>query len=374
MSIKNRTAIAVLLGITLAASSAAPQGREILTLSMTNGGAADKLLRIRLADGSADVVERLRRDPLAPRSRVLKENLFQVVGRPAGQAAAPGEIFLVPLAGSDGTVRSALYVESPIGYAAYFEDIGKGNKLGTVKTVAGRPFESVAATDNNFALLVRHDSSGRTVGAYLYHGTTGRAAYVDGLRRLETSLKPVPTPTLPPMTGGIAVAELHVDSEETSGYLVVDSQSGRLHVFDVPEEAPAQLSARLIPVNIFDVLPQDLSNETVTSPRRFELVPVQASDSQVLHVLLLDAVTGSLVLLENVADPMTLLLRKISFNLNSALGAVSGPRLLTPVPNLSSSGETTGVWVFDSQSDGVVYLSNPGDPNAIDAARAAVVP
>jgi hypothetical protein len=116
-------AAALVLAALLPAVTAAQAG-PVLALPITSGGASDKLFRVRLTDGSVELVERLRRDPVAPRARRLEENLFQIIGRPAGQAATPGEIFFAPLVGSDGTVRGGLLVESEIGYVAFFEYLG----------------------------------------------------------------------------------------------------------------------------------------------------------------------------------------------------------------------------------------------------------
>ena len=108
-----------------------------------SGGASDSYFAFSLQDGAGRQVDRLRRDPLSLRARNTPENLFQIIGRPTDQPALPGEVFLAPIRSSDGSVRAAVYVETSIGYVAYFENLGRGGKIGQFTSVAGRPFEAV---------------------------------------------------------------------------------------------------------------------------------------------------------------------------------------------------------------------------------------
>lgn len=332
------------------------------------GGASDAYFAFSLENGAGRQVDRLRRDPLSLRARLWPENLFQVIGRPTDQPALPGEVFLAPIRSSDGSIRAAIYVETSIGYAAYFDELGRGDKIGQFASVAGRPFEPILSRDGNFALLLRDDASGRTLGAYLYHATTGRCLYIDGVNKLSITPEVVATSPLPTLGGRVAAVPLHAGSEATSSYLVADPVSGDVYFFDLTSGLADQVVARKSPVNLYEALSRE---GTYTSARRFALAAVQRDEEVTLHVLVFDAVTGGMALIENVHDASLTRLVPIRISLDSQLRGQGGERVLTAIPDLESGGRTLGVWVHDSESGRVVYVSNPGDPAALGVALVA---
>ncbi|MEM8998472.1 MAG: hypothetical protein AAGF23_27045, partial [Acidobacteriota bacterium] len=139
-----------------------------------SGGVTEEYFSVDLATGRVALADQLRREPETVRLRRTDMNLFQEIGRPANQPAQPGEMLLMPIRESDGSVRTAMLVESSTGYTAFFDEVGRNDELGQIITTIGRPFGPLAAEDLNFVLLPRRDGSGKTVGAYLYHGTTGK--------------------------------------------------------------------------------------------------------------------------------------------------------------------------------------------------------
>jgi hypothetical protein len=361
-SVSRRLTRALRIGglVWISASWAAAQsGAPILAMpNFANGGATGEYLSIWLADGSGHVVDRLERDPTSLRSRPLAENLFRVIGREADQAAQVGEVFLAPIVGSDGAVRAALYVETALGYAAYFENPGRGARLGDVVTLTTRPFEDIASRDGNYALLMRNDATGRTEGAYLYHATTGRAVYLDGLRKLEISPETRGTPELPKLAGRVTAAQVHTGSEGTGFFVVLDPASGGIHFFHPDRGVPHQVRTRAADVGLYDVFSRE---GTHTSGRRFLAVPVDSRRSRTDHVLILDAVTGETAVLENVTDRVRL---TKGASLASRFASDGGERVFSAVPRVSS-GATAGVWVIDSQTRRTVYVDRPGLPSAM---------
>lgn len=353
----------------LAAAPALGQRGPIVALPAYGaGGASDSYFAFSLENGAGRQVDRLRRDPLSLRARLWQENLFRVVGRPTDQPALPGEVFLAPIRSSDGSIRSAIYVETSIGYAAFFEALGRGEKIGEFASVAGRPFEPIVSRDGNYALLLRDDASGRTLGAYLYHATTGRCLYIDGLNKLSITPNVVATSPLPALGGRVAAVALHAGSEATSAYLVADPVSGEIHFFDLTVGLVDQIVDRKSPANLYDVLRREGS---YTSARRFALAPVQRDQETTLHVLVFDAVTGGIALIENVNDASALRVLRTSVTLDSQLRGEGGERVLTAIPDLESGGRTVGVWVHDSDSGRVVYVSSPGDAASLGVALVA---
>lgn len=345
------------LAIVLVAPSIRAQNAPILTFSNADaGGASDEYFSISLDNGSGRVVDRLERNPLALRWRTLAENLFRVIGRGTDQAATAGEIFFAPITSGAGSVRAALYVETPIGYAAYFENPGRGGRLGDVVTLTTRPFEAIAASDRNFALLMRRDAAGRTEGAYLYHATTGKALYMDGLRKLEITpgVRRVTSP-LPALAGRVAAAPLFAGSERTASYLVVDPASGEIHFLDL-SGAVQQISSRKSDLDLYDVFPREGGH---ASPRRFLAVPVNESLSQTRHVLLLDAVSGQTALLVNVTASGAAAALVAAAPVERWFASDGGERVFSAVPRVTGSGTTIGVWVIDSQTGNTVYVDHP---------------
>ncbi len=334
-----------------------------------SGGASNTYLYINLSNGRSYQVDGLTRDPLNLRSRALEENLFQVIGRPAGQAAYAGEIFFAPLASSDSSVGAGLYVETSIGYVAQFDEPGRSRKLGKIMTMAGRPFEAIMSTDGNYALMVRHDTSGRTEGVYLYHATSGRGLYLGGLRKLDPTAQARPTSALPALAGRVAAAEIHVGSEASGAYLVADPASGEIHYLRLLSGVATQVTPQKSPLQLYDVFGREGSH---TSARRFLAVPVNSSGSRTEQIFIADAVTGETAVVVGVidADIETRLVKAIS--INRWLRDGGGERVFSAVPHTNSSGATLGIWLMDSQSRSTVYIDNPGVPAGMTAARVTV--
>jgi len=332
--------------------------------SYGGGGSSESFLYFRLGDGEAFLVDRLKRDPLAVHRRRLAENLFRAIGRAADQPAVAGEMLLEPIHGGDGSVRAALYVETPIGYVAYFHQLGRDSRIGEFSVAIGRPFAPLAAADGNFALLMERDGSGKTTTAYLYHATTGKCLYFAGVNKLETDLEATFTSPLPTLTGRVAVAPLHAGSKATAGYLVIDSGNGDLYFYDLFPERAGQLAVTKSSRNLFEVF----SRETrYSSPQRFLPVSIQESPRVTRHVFLFDAATGEMALVENIDDRTRApALRKVDRNLDTSLpGNDRMTRVFAAVANVTGSGATVGIWLLDNQTGVGVYIANPALPPAM---------
>ncbi len=339
-------------GIPASAQASAP---VLAFANAASGGESDLLLRFDLADGSGLLIDRLGRSPLAPRARRLNGNLFEALGRPTEQAAAVGEILLGPLHAGDGSVTGALFVETPIGYVASFDQLGKGGKLGEIHTAVGRPFEGLASTDGNFALLMQRERSGRTRGAFLYHATAGRALYLDNPEKLGADTEVSTVTDLPQLTGPVSAVALHGGSEATASFLVIDSATGAIH-FLVPGERPGTLSARASELDAWTVFPRESERR---SGRRFLALPIFVSQRRTPHALLVDAATGQVALIENVLEPAARLLAS-SVDLDQAFGEAE-ERTLSVVPHVDGSGATIGAWLID-QAGKMIYLERPTAP------------
>lgn len=313
-----------------------------------------------LGGGALTLVDQLRRDPVRIRVQRLRQNLFTEIGRPADQPAAAGEILLGPIHSAPRNARAALFVETSTGYVAYYDQLGKAGAFGKIMTVIGRPFAPLAAADGNFALLMRHNSNGKTAGAYLYHGASGRGLYLRIPNKLGADAPTSSASGFPQLTGLVSAVELQV-FDRTAGYLVADAADGSLRYLDLAGDNVTVRDAR---IGLFPTLTAEVANP---ASRRLTAVAIRDSRETTTHVLFVDAATGDLAVLQGVADPsQPATLRKLAANLYSVLGttATDGWRDVAAVPGVEPNGATGGVWLIDSLTRRAAYVESPETPGA----------
>lgn len=330
-------------------------------LPLYEGGGIEEFRWLDLADGRGFRVDRLRREPLELRLRVLDDNLFEIVGRPTDPAAVPGEIHLLPIRSGSG-MRAVLFAEASTGYVAYFEDYDRDG-WGQPKVTLGRPFEALRAGDGNFALLPRRDGSGRTQGAYLYHATTGRTLYAAELAGLELDPPVTQVEGLPTLTGRVTATPLEIDDGETVGYLLLDGGDLSIYRLSLADPSnPARLGVARLDLDLSSVFPAETSMPA--GERRFAAVPLNVGEVT-RSVLLIDGASGKLARIENPGgggeDPTALVPLRLE------LGEL-GPGSLDAVPNLSGSGNTAGAWVLVGSPPRAIYLGGLDDPSTATAA------
>ncbi len=353
--------------LAVALPAAAQERSPRVALPLYSGG-TESFISVDLGSGDCYLTDQLKSDPLRVRARGLRQNLFTEIGRPTDQGAVAGEILLAPILGGDGSTRAAIFVEASTGYVAFFDGVGRSNRLGEISVALGRPFEPIASMDGNYALLLRRDSAGRTDGAYLYHATTGRGFYYSGLRKLETVVEAVAVQGLPQLTGRVAAAAIQTTREQTVSYLVADGGSGELTFFDLSTSSPARIAVRKSPLTLTEVFPQPGPHAT---PQRFVAVPILDDDDRTRHVFVVDASSGAMALVENVDRQPAL--KPLRPNFYTAIGVEeAGARVVTAVPGVSSNGRTAGIWLVDSSSGAVVWVENPGFPGQASARKVTV--
>jgi len=358
-----RFALARLLNFSLWGPAWVVHGEgEIAVLPAYGSTDCDSFFHLQLKDGATFLTDQLDRNPI--RSRLLGQNPYREIGRPDDQPGFAGEIFLGPIRNADGSLRAVLFVETSTGYVAFFEQPGRGSRLGEISVALGRPFADLVTTDGNYALLMRRDGSGRTEGAYLYHATEGKAVYLDGMRKLETDAPPANTSPLPKLVGHVAAVELQSTREETVGFLVADAGDGTLHFITTDSRVPTHLTHRKLPLSLDTAVPSEGGQAT---PVRLLAVPL-LENNNTRHVLFLDVATGTMVLLEDLERRPALV--KMSRNLYDLFGEVtSTPRTWSAVPHIDNN-RTVGVWVIDGASGNLLYIDNPANPVAVSVRRA----
>ncbi len=329
---------------------------------LDSSGSTDTFIYFDSTDGRGFLVDRLTRNPQQLRRQLLSENLFGVMGRPENQPALAGEVQLLPLHSANGSVRSAVLVETSTGYLAYFDAFARKQKLGQMITTIGRPFSRLAAVDGAFALLPRRARNGRTEAIYLYHAPTGGCLMVTDIYNLSTEPGVTQVVDLPTMSR-IAAVSLE-GASGTRGFLLVDQAGGRLFFLDIDPAAPARPTARRSPLALTRLFPESLND---TADQRFLPIPLQGG-GKTLSVLLIHTPSGALGLLDGLSDDAPPSLVPLTANLSAVLAPSEEPRQLTAIPRLVS-GTTRGVWLLDAASGSLAYIDSPLTPTELRVGR-----
>ena len=353
-------AIGLLLPILLLTSPALAQRSDpVAAVTDYSGSSTDGFFHLDLGNGGVYYVDRLENNLV--RTRLLGQNAFSEIGRPTDQGAWLGEILLGPIRAADGSLQAVLFVESSTGYVAFFDEPGRGSLLGKISTAIGRPFEPIASGDRHFALLMRRAGSGRTEGAYLYHGPTGRTLHLDGLRKLEPDGAVVELAAWPQIAGPVSTASLQNSREETIAYLLADPTTGVLHRVNLVS-TPSRVSLRPSILNLFDAFDGEAPHPVAN---RLALVGLQDDSDATRGVFVADAGSGEIAVIDGIEGNAPVV-RRLGQNLYDVLGREVStlPRSLALVPG-DSGGETETVYVIDSLTRQVVRVENPSQPGAV---------
>lgn len=336
-------------------AQSAPTRSLIAAWRFDGNGTTDSFVYFDSSDGRGYLVDRLRRNPQELRRRLLPENLFGAIGRPGDQPALPGELQLVPLIASGGTVRSALLVETSSGYLAYFDDFARNQKLGEMSTTIGRPFSRLSAVDGAFALLPRRARGGRTEAVYLYHAPTGRCLMVTGVESLETEPGVVQVTDLPTMSNVAAVTLER--NRATTGFLLIDQGGARIFFIDIDPAAPSRPTVRRSSLDLTRQFPGSLGDPP---GQRFLPIALQGA-GDTLSVLVVHVPTGAMGLIDGLRDDQPPSFVPIDANLSTVFASGTEPRQLTAVPR-EVAGSTQGIWLLDAASGSLAYVDRPLRP------------
>ncbi len=311
---------------------------------------------IRLDDGTAVFIDKIKGAPLSFRRRIVNQGVFTALGRTTDRPAKPGEILAGEIRASDGHVKGIFLVDTSTGAVAYLDDPGSASHGAMLRHVNGRPAAAIASDDGNFALIMRRDGSGRTDGAYLFHGTSGQCVYFAHVDDMGPNPIVEFTSELPAMEGKVAAVELQDGSEATPEALLIDGGSGRVYRVGALEHQPTQVTVTRQEVDLFQFFPV---TPTTPTPQRFVLIPGFSGNGATDSVFILDAGSGRMAVLKNVRKRGGMRLDGSGQNLFSHLPESDGrPRVLAAAPKVGASGTTNGAWVFDSASGEVLFLEN----------------
>jgi hypothetical protein len=315
---------------------------------------------VNLDNGSAFFIDKVKSSPDTVRSRALNQNIFKLLGRQPGQAARNGQILIGPVRRGSGMVHALYLVDTTTGKMGYITNLDNRSYEGRLRYVNGAPGADMASDDGNFALVMHQNSAGKTDGAILYHGTTGKSAYFYGAGALRPELKPLPTSPLPPTGGGVASLEILAGSEATDAMLLLDPNSGSMNYVSMENKKVGEFQVSALKQNLFDVFPREAGVQT---PQRFVFVPLLSGSGATERALIVDIGTGQIALLDKLRKTKKLSLKLLNNNIYMRLRKqVDQPRVITAVPKIDGTGATEGAWLFDSVTGKIIFLSELRDP------------
>ncbi len=325
---------------------------------------------ISLENGKGTLFNGVRKTPVNFSPRAMLHNFFDAVGRPPGQSAQPGQVLAGPIRKGGGQVHALLIVDTTTGKIGYLTSLDDNPSRGILKMVDGAPARSMASDDGNYALLMRRTGSGKTLGAYLYHATTGECRILRDIGNLRRSIETLQTTTLPMIEAGVSGMEIQTGGEATSGILLIDPSTGALYLVGGIKHDPAQLTVRKLSLNLVNAFPK---NPETASPQRFVPIPITDRSGATTSALIVDVGSGALALLDNLDNPSKIRLIGIQGSIYDVLPRdVPRPRTISGVPKIDDSGATRGAWLVDSATGDVLFLNHLQDPGDLEIRKVAV--
>lgn len=343
----------LLLLVLLGLIGSGPAGAEPWLVLPTHdaGGSTELLLWIDLAYGGTFAADP-RRSGGVLRLRRLAQNLFSTIGRRQDAPAAVGQFLLGPVRSGNGETQALLLAEADTGYMALLTRLARGDQLGELQTLGGRPGASLASGDSNYLLLMRRDARGRTDGAYLIHGTSGGCVLLEGLDRLQEEPTSRRCPSLTSFQAASDAVPLEASDGATTGYLLAAGERGTLLRISLAAQNGGGLMVTATDLHLGDLFGAGEG----AAPRRYALAPIRTEGGGTRSVLVADSATGRLSLLQGLADT-TPTARLLTRDLRNAFPR--GSRSLTLIPRLSAFATTLGVWALEPSANRAFLIEDP---------------
>ena len=306
-----------------------------------------------LSDGAGHLFKRVRKTPLDIQPAPLGHTLFEPIRR-SGHAG-PGRVLAGPIRSGSGRLHALLIVDTTSGNLGYLAGLDDDPTGGRVMPFAGSPAADLRSNDGAFALIMRRSSKGKTLGAYLYNGTTGRCRLFKNIGDLATDGRSEPATDLPTTGPGVTAVEVHSGNEATTHFLLIDSASGALHLIGGVEKKPTHLMTRTLPVNLLRSFPEGSGG---SGSQRFVPVPITDRNGATESILIIDADSGGMAFLEDFRDTSRARLVGARGSVFDLLRIEPGRRkALAAAPKIDDTGITEGVWVFEPATGEIVFLN-----------------
>lgn len=309
--------------------------------------------------GKGFFIDKVGKKPYQARRRPMRHSCFSVIGRPEGRSARPGEILMEGIRGSRGVFKALLFVDTTTGKMGYLSGLDVDPTGGRLRPLPGSPAAGLAGPDGNYLLMMRLSGSGKTLGAYLYHATTGECRLFREIFTLPSEAASVAVSSLPSIPSGTAGCTLSAAGGATEALMLIDPDSGRIYRVDGVRKGPAQLRASTLSANTSSSFGK-ASAPRISRP--FVPMPVEDSSGKTSMVLILDATNGGLAMLTSFRKSSKARLTGVSVSVSAA---PCGD--LAMVPRIDDGGRTKGAWIFEPNNDRAFFLKS-----LQDAARAEI--
>ena len=341
---------------------------SVIAVPKFDGDTTKGIYLIHLDNGSLSFIKNAKDSPDELHPVPLKINVFEALGRTAGDSAKPGEILVREMRKENGNVDTLLLADTVTGAMAYITDLGDDPDKGEVKQIGERPAQTIASSDHNYTMFMYYDPSGETNGTYLCHLTDGNCLYFNEIHKMHKKYAPESPGIASVIPNASSIIEVHSGNKGPRSHLVADNASGDLYWLEVETKKPKKLYCRKEhKIHLFDVFP---SEAEVITPYRFVLVPILIDNDSTWHVLIVDVGSGKMAIF-NVHDYKMLELRKgkKSINLYEYLPKeTTHTRIITALPKILK-GNTNGAWFFDSASGQTLFLNHIDDIHKIEITK-----
>lgn len=321
------------------------------------------IVLVHLEDGHAVLIDQVRRSALDVGRRPMKHNFFDAVGRPQNQPAGIGQLLVGAIREGGGKVHALLIVDTTTGKMGYLTGLDDDPRGRNLKRINGAPAESLTSPDGNFTLVMRQKGSGKTVDAYLIHGTTGRGALFRDIGDLRGDIRSTAITALPKTQAGVSSLEIQSGSDATSHFLLIDQVGGAVHHVGGVSKKPTQLTVRTLPHNLVRSFPK---NPSVPFIHRFATIPVTDRSGATDSALIIDVGSGAMAMIENLGKPSKTRLIGVNRSIYEVLPKEVGePRNIAGIPRINSNAATEGGWLLDSASAEILFLDKIHDPDRL---------
>ncbi len=319
-------------------------GEKAAVGSRSGGGGTEAIYLVDLATGVAGGWE-VRSGGSRLDAVTIQQNLFEAIGRPVGNPAPRGSVFLFSINKNGGSTEALAILEADSGYVGFLNRVGKDRKVGALLGAVGRPALGAAAADGLHAVVPAIASNGSSRGFYVVHGATGACVFLSNFDPERGSADGSGCSAMPVSGGGWASVPLR---SEAPSFVLMDATTGATFVVR-SSGTPTELIASQINLD----LAGSLGAPDPASPlRRFSAAEVWTAGGNAMVVA--DAQTGRLVLVTGL-DTTAVRVTPIAATFDRSTGVGDARALLVPV--YGGEASTTGVLVFDATGTPQLLIS-----------------
>jgi len=333
-----------------------PKTSEILAVSISdNGRTTSGIYAFNILTGEGFFLDRLEKKPYQPRKRAMRHGLFEILGTSPSPPPVSGQILMGKIQKNGGKTRALLFVDTRSGKMVYLKGLDVDPTGGRIRQLPGTPAQMMASPDGNYLLLMRSNGSGKTLGAYLYHGTTGECRIFRDIGSLPSNLQSIRTTSLPRISSGLAGCTLQSNDGSTDGFLLLDGSGGRITLVEGVHHEATRFKLKTLSPNLSRSFPV---NSQTSASRPFVAVPINDRSEKTSAVLIIQTSSGGLAILRDLGKPSKAHLVGLGRSLHDAVETGSGAiSYLTAIPRIDDGAQTKGAWIFSGRGLDALFIN-----------------